>query len=142
MTTELWINLPVKDPVRSQAFFAALGFIAEPQHPGTDGAGVLVGDDGVRVMLFPEDTFREFTRHGLPDTGRSTQVLFSFSAGSRDEVDTLARRVEAAGGTLFAEPEEIQGWMYGCAFIDLDGHRWNVLHMPVSQEEGATSGEP
>lgn len=129
MTRDLWINLPVKDTDRSKEFFAAIGFTVEPQHPATDGAGVLVGENGVRVMLFPEATFEGFTRHGLPDTGKATQVLFSVGAGSRQEVDELARKVEEAGGTVFADPEEIQGWMYGCAFADLDGHRWNALYM-------------
>jgi predicted lactoylglutathione lyase len=30
---------------------------------------------------------------------------------------------------LFAKPAENQGWMYGCGFFDLDGHRWNILFM-------------
>jgi uncharacterized protein len=64
------------------------------------------------------------------DTERSTQVLCSFSAARRDEVDEPARKVEAAGGRFFAEPEEIPPGMYGFAFKDLDGHRWNVLYMP------------
>jgi len=129
MTEQIWINLPVKDTTRSRAFFDALGFTIEPQHPGTDGAGVLIGRNETRGMLFPEETFRGFTQNGLPDTDRTTEVLFSFSAGSKDEVDQIARTVVDAGGRLFAEPEEIQGWMYGCAFEDPDGHRWNAVYM-------------
>jgi uncharacterized protein len=64
------------------------------------------------------------------NTERSTQVLFSFSASSRDEVDAPARKVEAAGGRLFAEAEEIPPGMYGFGSKDLDGHRWHVLSMP------------
>lgn len=129
MSRNLWINLPVADRERSKAFFEAIGFEIQPQHPGTDGAGMVVGDQRIQVMLFPETTFRKFTRNDLPDTGKATEVLFSFSAESREEVDALAASVEEAGGTLFAEPEESPGGMYGCGFADPDGHRWNMLYM-------------
>ena len=35
-----------------------------------------------------------------------------------------------------ASPAESQGWMYGCAFADPDGHRWNVLYMDMSKMPG------
>lgn len=132
MTKEIWINLPVKDPGRSKEFFAALGFAIDPPHPGVDAVGVVIGDPAIRVMLFPEATFQQFTRHGLPDTETTSEVLFSFGVESRGEVDELARKVVEAGGTLFADPAEIQGSMYGCGFIDPDGHRWNALYMGAS----------
>jgi predicted lactoylglutathione lyase len=53
----------------------------------------------------------------------------SIDAESREEVDCLATTIKNAGGTIFAEPGENQGWMYGCGFCDLDGHRWNILYM-------------
>jgi predicted lactoylglutathione lyase len=59
--------------------------------------------------------------------------LFSFDAESREEVDEMAKKVKAAGGTLYAEPAENQGWMYGFAFVDPDGHRWNMLYMDMSK---------
>jgi predicted lactoylglutathione lyase len=36
---------------------------------------------------------------------------------------------------LLASPThaENQGWMYGCSFSDLDGHRWNILYMDYSK---------
>ena len=40
---------------------------------------------------------------------------------------------DPAGGTVFAEPRESNGFMYGCGFCDPDGHRWNVLFMDASK---------
>ncbi len=84
-------------------------------------------------MLFSEAMFANFTQHEITDTNKSTEVLISIDAENRAEVDELSKKAEAAGGTVFGKPSEIQGWMYGCGFTDLDGHRWNVLHMDMSK---------
>ena len=130
MTKELWINLPVKNISRSKEFFRAIGFEL-PDSPGnTDSSAVLkVGTKGIIVMLFQEEIFKGITRNGLTDTTTGTEVIFSFDLESRDEVDYLAKKVTDAGGDVFAPPANVQGWMYGCAFTDLDGHRWNGLYM-------------
>lgn len=59
--------------------------------------------------------------------------MISFDAESREEVDEMAAKVRAAGGTIFGEPGEIRGWMYGFGFADLDGHRWNMVFMDFSK---------
>ena len=59
--------------------------------------------------------------------------MISIDAESRQEVEDLAQKVNDAGGVVFAKPAEKQGWMYGCGFSDLDGHRWNVLFMDYSR---------
>lgn len=134
MTKELWINLPVKDVKRSKDFFTKLGFSFNTKHGNTGhSASILVGTKNIIVMLFEESVFKSFTNNGLTDTKQSSEVLFSFDAESRKEVDDMAAKVKAAGGTLYSEPKENQGWMYGFAFIDLDGHRWNMLYMDMSK---------
>ncbi len=45
----------------------------------------------------------------------------------------LFKKVEFAGGSIFGKPSEIDGWMYGAGFADLDGHRWNLLYMDESK---------
>jgi predicted lactoylglutathione lyase len=45
----------------------------------------------------------------------------------------MLKKAVNAGGTVFSESEEKDGWMYGCGFADLDGHRWNVLYMDMSK---------
>jgi uncharacterized protein len=93
----------------------------------------MVGNKKIVFMLFAESMFKGFISNNVTDARQSNEVLFSFDAESRAEVDEMAKKVEAAGGTLYAKPAENQGWMYGFAFIDPDGHRWNMLHMDMSK---------
>ncbi len=134
MTKDLWINLPVKDLAKSKEFFTKLGFSFNTKYGNTDiSAGLIIGNKSMVVMLFAESTFEKFTKNKITDTKQSTEVLFSIDAESREEVDELAKKVVKAGGTIYGEPGENQGWMYGCGFCDLDGHRWNILYMDMSK---------
>ena len=136
MTKEIWLNLPVKDVAKSKEFFTKLG-LKFNTGPGdtADSACLLVGEKNVVVMLFAEHLFKNFTRHEMSDPAKGSEVLISFDAESREEIDELAKKAADAGGNVFAAPEEIQGWMYGCGFADLDGHRWNVLFMDKSKTQ-------
>lgn len=128
MTKELWLNLPVKDLKKSKEFFTKIGFSFKDRETDTMIA-MTVGEKKVPVMLFDESTFKDVIRHEVTDTKQSSEIMISFDAESREEVDEMAEKVEKAGGNVFSKPAEIQGWMYGCAFTDLDGHRWNALYM-------------
>ena len=134
MTKEIWLNLPVKDVQRSKAFFEAIGFIFnESRSTGNDMACMYAGEKKFVVMLIREAMFAGFSKNNLTDTSQSSEILISYDAESREEVDAIAKKVVAAGGTMFGEPGESQGWMYGCGFSDPDGHRWNVLYMDFSK---------
>ncbi len=133
MMKDLWINLPVKDVEKSKEFFAGLGFSFNEQYGNrADSACLLVGAKNVVVMLFSEPAFKGFSKNEISDAGRGTEILLSIGAESKEEVDEMARKAAAAGGTVFGEPGG-QDWMYGCGFADLDGHRWNVLYMDMSK---------
>ena len=134
MTKEIWLNLPVKDVQRSKAFFLAIGFsFNEPRSTGDDMACMLAGEKNFVVMLVREAMFAGFSKNNLTDTSQSSEILISYDAETREEVDAIAKKVVAAGGIMFADPGENQGWMYGCGFSDLDGHRWNILYMDFSK---------
>jgi uncharacterized protein len=134
MTKEFWINLPVTDLVKSKEFFTKLGFHFHPSHKGSnEAAGLIIGENNVMVMLFPESTFKKFTKNEISDTKKATEVLLSIDAESREEVDEWIKKAVHAGGTVFSEPREQDGWMYGAGFADLDGHRWNVLFMDMAK---------
>ncbi|WPO80790.1 VOC family protein [Flavobacterium sp. KACC 22761] len=133
MTKQIWLNLPVKNVAKAKDFFWKIGFSFNEQHDTPSSTCMVVGEGHFVVMLFEEMLFSSFSQNGLTDTKLSSEVLISIDAESREEVDELAKKVTEAGGTVFAQPAESQGWMYGCGFADLDGHRWNVLYMDFSK---------
>lgn len=135
MTKEFWINVPVKDLNRTKDFYTQLGFTFKPL-PGNreDGALLILGSKSVQVLFFEESAFRGFSGSEVVDARLGNEVLFSIDAEDSDEVNTLAKRVEKAGGQIFADPGEKDGYMYGCGFADPDGHRWSVLFMDESKQ--------
>ncbi|PJJ09508.1 hypothetical protein CLU83_2872 [Flavobacterium sp. 1] len=133
MTKQIWLNLPVKNVEKAKAFFSKIGFVFKIEQETASSACMLVGESNFVVMLFEESLFEGFVQNRLTNTQKSSEVLISIDAQSKEEVDEFAAKVREAGGNVFAEPAENQGWMYGCGFADLDGHRWNVLYMDFSK---------
>jgi len=133
MTKQFWLNLPVKDIEKSKKFFSALGFTLNDHMGGSDSACFLIGQQNAVMMLFPVDQMENFMMTKVSDTSAGSEMLLSIDAESREEVERLARLAAENGGTVFGQPMDIQGWMYGCGFCDPDGHRWNVLYMEMSK---------
>ncbi len=94
---------------------------------------VKVGEKNIAVLLFVEEIWKGFTKSEISDTKAGSEMLISFDAESREEVAETAKKVWDAGGTIFSEPAEIPGWMYGFAFTDLERHRWNQVYMDFSK---------
>ncbi len=135
MVKQFWLNLPVKDIAKSKAFFAKMGFRFNPQYGNSDNsASLLIGEKDVVVMLFEEAFFKNCSGgNGVVVSSATTEVLLSIDAQSKEEVDEMAKKAVEAGGTSSHQPTEMNGWMYGCLFADVDGHRWNVLYMDMSK---------
>ncbi|MBD1393587.1 VOC family protein [Mucilaginibacter glaciei] len=137
MKKDLWMNLPVKDLNRAKAFYTQIGFtIGDGPGNSPVTAPLIIGEKKVVIMLFQNDAFKNVTQNGLVDTTKNTEVMFSFGAESEEEINQIADKVQAAGGDIFAPPAVVQGWMYGFAFCDPDGHRWNALYMDMSKMKG------
>jgi predicted lactoylglutathione lyase len=135
MTKEIWANLPVTNVSKSVEFFSKMGFEKNERFPFTDTmASFFIGEKSRFVMmLFRNDVIEGFCGNKVSDTSKGTEVLFSIDAESPVEVDEMLQKAEAAGGKIYAQGGEKDGWMYGGGFIDLDGHRWNLLHMDFSK---------
>ena len=134
----IWLNLPVNNVKKSKEFFKAIGFKLNPMHENTeDVASFLIGENNFVLMLFPNDVFKNFTQNEIADTKKGTEVLINIDAQSKIDVDEMATKVRIAGGRIFAEPGESQGWMYAFGFEDLDGHRWIMLYMDISKMPAA-----
>lgn len=129
MMKQLWINLPVNDLNRSKEFFSNIGVpIMESRSESDQMLGLLIGNSQVQIMLFPDEQFKGFTQNELTDTNESTEVLFSISVETKEELYETIGKVKQAGGFVFGEPTHRNGF-YGAGFADLDGHRWNLLVM-------------
>jgi predicted lactoylglutathione lyase len=133
MIKEIWLNLPVKDVDKTKDFFSRIGFSPNSERDCAEMVGFEIGRKKMSVMFVAEDVFREFSQAEIPDPQTGSQILISFDAESREEVDETARKVFEAGGMIFGAPAEIQGWMYGFGFADLDGHRWSMVYMDSAQ---------
>jgi hypothetical protein len=129
MTKQIWLNLPVKNVAKAKDFFWKIGFSFNEQHDTPSSSCMIVGEGQFVVMLFEELLFKSFSQNELTNTQSGSEILISIDAESRGEVDELAQKIIEAGGNVFSPPAESQGWMYGCGFADLDGHRWNILFM-------------
>lgn len=130
MPTQIFVNLPVKDLERAKAFFAALGYSFNPMFSDHKAACMVVSDT-IYVMLLVESFFVSFTGKQVCDTRVANEALLCLSQDSRESVDALIAKARAAGADV--KDAEDHGFMYQCSFDDLDGHRWELVHM---------SGEP
>jgi predicted lactoylglutathione lyase len=127
MSTEIFVNLPVKDINRSNTFFESLGFALEPKFSNDQASCVILGEN-MFAMLLIESFFKTFTNKPISDARKSTEVLVCVSCESRAKVDDLVKKAVAAGGRTLREPQD-QGFMYGHGFEDLDGHIWELIFM-------------
>ena len=131
------LTLGVGDLERALAFYRALG-LESPGLIGTQYAGDETTPagaaarfelrDGLLLMLYPRSELAKDANVPLePVTG-------AFSIGhfvaSRDEVDTVLARAEAAGATLTEPPHERPWGIYSGYFRDPDGHLWEIIWNP------------
>lgn len=130
MATKIFVNLPVKDLKKSIDFFTHLGFTFDPRFTD-DNATCMIIADNIFAMLLVEPYFKTFTGKEICDAHQHTEVLIALDASSREEVDDMVKKAVAAGGTLYAEPQD-HGWMYQHSFADPDGHQWEIAFMDIS----------
>lgn len=135
----LFVNLPVRNVRAAAAFWAELGFAANPQFCDEQTSNVVVADDIV-VMLLERSRFQDFVPGPIADPAAATGALYCLSADSRDAVDALADRALAAGAAAH-KPAQDHGFMYGRSFADLDGHVWEVMWMDVAAAAAAHQAE-
>lgn len=131
MSRQMFVNLPIQNMERSQAFFKSLGFSFNPQFTNEQGACMVVSDNHNYVMLLVEPFFQTFTKKKVADATQTTEVLVCLSCDSRAEVDALVAKALAAGGTA-PQPPQDHGFMYGHGFTDLDGHMWELAYMDMA----------
>jgi uncharacterized protein len=127
MTTNIFVNLAVKDLAKSKKFWEALGYSFNKQFTD-ETAGSLVISENIYAMLLTEEKFKQFTKKDLADSTKTTEAIIALSVDSKAEVDQMLEKVVEAGGKPYRDPENY-GFMYSKSFEDLDGHIWEILWM-------------
>ncbi|GGB06715.1 glyoxalase [Macrococcus hajekii] len=121
-----WINLPVKDIERTIQFYEGVGM--------TQGGGNIADARvsfklGSQVMMFfQKDAIAKNIGRELQDGHTHNETIISFDAQTKEEVDTIAAKIEELGGRLLSPPHESMGY-YGIMFQDPDGHLFNIIVM-------------
>ncbi|MGY3052146.1 putative lactoylglutathione lyase [Pedobacter sp. UYEF25] len=134
MTKSIWLNLPVKSAEKSKAFFTSIGFRLNLEYGSRpDSASFLIGEINFVMMLFEKPIFEGFVATTISNPEQGSEMLLSIDAESKEAVDELLKKVENAGGTIYAHPNDDGGFIYGFGFLDLDGHRWNAIYMDASR---------
>ena len=128
MPRQIFVNLPIKNMEKSQAFFRALGFDFNPQFTNEQGACLVIEKDSIYAMLLVEPFFQTFIKKTIADAHKTTEVLVCISCASRAEVDAMVKSALGAGGKTHGTPQD-HGFMYMHGFEDLDGHLWEVMWM-------------
>ena len=131
MAKQIFINLAVKDVEKSKDFYAALGFVNNPQFSDDNGK-CMVWSDNIFVMLLSHEKFASFATKPIADTKSALAGLFSLSLESIDEVNKIMESGLKAGGT---EPNEMRdyGFMQQRTIEDFDGHTWEIFFMDMSK---------
>jgi uncharacterized protein len=134
MHKQIFVNLPIADMAKSQAFFKAMGYSFNPDFTNEQGAALVLGDN-LYAMLLVREFFATFIDKPIADATKSTEVIVCVSCDSREQVDALVAKARAAGGTAPRPPQDL-GFMYSHGFEDLDGHYWELVHMSGMPPQG------
>ncbi|RBY90371.1 glyoxalase [Blastococcus sp. TBT05-19] len=130
----IFVNLPVTDLARTDAFYAALGFRRNDQF-SDDKAVSYVIEENIVVMLLTRERFADFVAGEVGDPAQATSALLAVSADSREDVDRMVAVAIEAGGKPWM-PAQDHGFMYGSSFADPDGNVWEVMWMDPSAVQG------
>lgn len=127
MTTQIFVNMHVKDLTKSTGFFEKLGYKMNPQF-SDDKAACVVISESIFAMLHTTPSMDRFIPKGrtIADANKHTEVLLALSTESKELVESTFKKAIAAGGAE-ARPAEDHGFMYLRSFSDLDGHLWEVF---------------
>jgi len=120
------ITLAVADLQRATIFYRdGLGLPSDEHHEGV----VFFPLKGTWLALFPiEDLAKD--AQVSPEGSGFTRVALAHNVRTKEEVEGVLRRAEAAGATI-TKPAQDAFWGGYCGyFSDLDGHIWEVAWNP------------
>ena len=119
------ITLGYRDRERARAFYLAMGW-ADPIEP--DDEVIFFQAGGMVFALWDRALLEEDS--GVKDGGGWGGITVAYNAGSPEEVDAVLGQAEAAGAAIARAGAKTPWGGYSGAFIDPEGHPWEVAHNP------------
>jgi hypothetical protein len=120
----IFVNFPVDDVARSRAFYTALGWRLDESMSSDEGVCFLIDDDKY-VMAISRAMYERVgaTEALVGGPGTPSPVTVAFSLDSREAVDDLLARAEAAGARI-GDTDDYD-FMYQRQFDDPDGYHYS-----------------
>ncbi|MBD1379423.1 VOC family protein [Metabacillus arenae] len=121
------ITLAVDDLAKSIAFYK--------DGLGLPTKGIVDGEDHIlfemqgnlSLVLILRTEFNKVANQ--PNTSnKSSEFILSYTADSKEEVDSILKKTTAAGGTLLSNQPKDYDWGYSGHFKDPDGHIWEIVY--------------
>ena len=133
------ITLGVVDVSRAQAFYEALGWKLDGGVDDETDHVAFFQANGIIVALWDRTKLAEDS--GVEDFGGWGGVTLAYNVQSPGEVDAVIEEARTAGATIAREGAETFWGGYSGAFIDPDGHPWEVAHNPgwIVHDDGRTT---
>ena len=129
------VTLGVTDLARTRAFYEALGWVTRAE-PADDVVFFQAG--GMIVALWSRERLAEDS--GVEDGGGWGGVTLAHNVRSPAEVDAVIEEARRAGARIARAGAATFWGGYSGAFVDPDGHPWEVAHNPhwTIADDGST----
>jgi uncharacterized protein len=119
------VTLGVADLAKARAFYEALGWRSDSD---PEQGVVFFQAGGMIVALWSRDELAADS--GVEDSGGWGGITLAHNVRSPEEVDRVLDEARAAGATVAREGDKTFWGGYSGAFVDPDGHPWEVAHNP------------
>ena len=125
----IWANLASENIDKTNEFYSTLGFKANGNNSSGEATSFSFGDNNFVNNFFKKTRLEKDFLGVAADTQKQNEIIFSLSAGSRDELEKWYDKVVRAGGRIIAKPYNYEEG-YTFVFADPDGHKFNFLYWP------------
>ncbi|MDF1507094.1 VOC family protein [Robertmurraya sp. DFI.2.37] len=122
------ITLGVKDLKKSLIFYRdGLGF--KTSVSDEEPEIVFFQNGGTRLALYPlEELAKDINANNPPEGSGFPGITIAYNGKSKEEVDLVMKKAEAAGGKIVKPPEKVLWGGYSGYFSDPDGYYWEVAY--------------
>ena len=128
MSRMIFVNLPITDLAKTEAFYRAFGWNKNP-HFSNDNSLCMVWSDTIYAMLLSHERWADFTTRPIPDAHTTCPVMLALNVDDRQTVDDIVTTAAAAGGRSDPNPAQDFSFMYSRSVADPDGHLWELFWM-------------